>query len=330
MSMTAACDDCGKVYVCPDASAGKRARCKACGNVFVVAACPPAGRQTVLAAVPDPAPRRQFSVDQLIVLASAGLAGVFLAATAVTWAAPSAAVVVFPGIAAAYFVGGFGHLVARAVRTSGRLRLPWADILLIGGQIALRAFVPVPIFVYRRDMFGRVDAEAASNVAWLAIRAGFIALLGVGLFALPLATSGADRYAVYHRWSAPGRRPGPDTFADPGERTLSQTRRNMDRIQQGFRLYTVRHHAPPESLDVLDLDRDYSRPLVSPFDPSARDEGYAYLPQNVQPGEWHAYLYDAAELRQTGSTHAVSKHDGERIVTADELAEWTGTSIPAR
>ena len=103
----------------------------------------------------------------------------------------------------------------------------------------------------------------------------------------------------------------------------------MDRIESAIRIYTVQHHGPPANLAALGLAGGYDDCLVSPFDRAAGDAGYAFLPQNLRPGEWLAYLYDVAELRQTGSTHAVSKVSDNRIVTHQELDEWTGAAVPS-
>ncbi len=350
MPVTVFCGNCGKRYTVPDAGVGRRGKCRRCGHVFTVTARPPGvarppaavhstdgSRLTAAAARaraalgPVGVAVGRFEADTLVMLAAVVVAGVFLAASAVTWASTSVALIVFPAGGAVYLACRFGLLARKLVRTPGalRVRVPWVDILLIGGQVALRAFVHVPFFVYRRPTFSGVSDVGVAAAAGVVIRSGSIALLGVGLYALPMVSGHWREYAAYHHWTAPGWPPAVATLDRWGGGTpATRTEAHLGRIASAIRIYTVGHHGPPPSLADLDLPDDYDDPLVSPFDPSAGRGGYVYLPRNGGPSEWHAYLYDAGELRRTGTTHAVSKKDGERVVTRGELADWAGVAIP--
>lgn len=59
MPLRVQCQDCGKEYTLPDASAGKRAKCKQCGAVFEIPADAPrvAAAPAAAAAPPSPKPR---------------------------------------------------------------------------------------------------------------------------------------------------------------------------------------------------------------------------------------------------------------------------------
>ena len=157
---------------------------------------------------------KRSKVETLILLAAVALAVAFLAASAGTFAAPAAALYVFPAVAVVYLAVGFGRLAYGLVRTPGALRLPWGsiwkDVVLIGGQLALRAFVPVPFIVYRVRMFGAGGVAGPKSIATSETagprlpggpdRAGRRRPCGP----LPMGTSAATEYAVYQRWSPPG------------------------------------------------------------------------------------------------------------------------------
>ena len=337
MPVTAVCDGCSKRYAVPDAGVGRRAKCKACGHVFVVTARPrPAAAAVPVAAPPvgdgwtggmrraaGPAGRvfRKINADDRAVLAAVVVAGVLAGMTFVTPRAGWVALFTLPTLAAVFLLVGGAVEVARSAREPGAWRLPWAGLglILVTGIFAALGLRVVFLRWFGVDAF-RNTGIGVQRLMSVAVKAFGIACLGPLVLALMAFRGGlemtpAEIAAVREAEVAP-------------IQWREQTTANLGRIAGAVLRFEARDgsRTPPPSLAAVAV---LGPPVGSPWDRSAGLDGYGYLPQNLPTDGRRPFLYDAAELRQTGHTHAVySVYSPVRVVSRRELAADAAAAIP--
>ncbi len=311
MAIRATCDGCGKAYAVPAEMAGRRVRCKACGRAFTIGGAAAAATTGGVAAADavrlggdaGPAaggpPPAAVPVGRLVGwfdpnawvllgLLAVAIAGAF-AAGRLSEQGFTRVMIAFPVLGAAFLVVGTVAAAAEAARTPGHLRLPWKDLLLIAGQLALAATLGAFVVSYRRRAVDEAEyGPFYKRVGGLLVRSAAVALMSVVFLAV-----------AYSAGTIPRPEPTALGLAGLDLPRVEQTKRNLQSLF-GFRPVG----APPAR---------------SPFDPNDPDP-YVVLRQNRtrKPGE-RVVAYDRAELTARGWTHALT-NDGKFLrLSKDEL-----------
>jgi energy-coupling factor transporter transmembrane protein EcfT len=336
MSIGVVCNHCNRSYRVPPEMAGKRVRCKACGNAFVIVAVAQTNPRAPLpddqwvvnpapgARVPSGGVGRVFDALALFkpnhwvllscVLIAAGVGLLGSRMPAIWWGT----LIAFPALAvlfilAALVVGVRKELQSPSVqwRNQGS-QLLWLLVpFLIGGLGAL--------LVYRwwrpeRAQQLHKPSEFATKTFWSLVVA-----------VMPLVTIVVAIWAgtyPHESNSAFGQRL-PGTHANP--RQLEQSERHLRLIASRVLTYRENAHTTPTNLrklfsfDPMDLS--------SPFDPNEAI-GYVYIPANVAGQANDSIIaYDRMELEKLGQTQAITA--GSAILTLSRDQLFARPDVPA-
>lgn len=336
MAIAVACDHCGKNYALAPTMAGKRVRCKACGQAFDVVATAPGGAASVprparqgAAGPAIPPPSAKLSLDRILdALAKFHANGwVLLACLPVAVGAAflgsrmpmlwRVVVIAFPALAILFLLVGVSVFFVRAVRTPGELRrwlrqvFPngWAILaFLVGGLFAsalyawLRGIVRPTKDVQERNRYN----TGATQGFW----ALGVASMSLVMLAVTFAAGTFPPEASTHQ-----------LYRSP-ERDAQRMAKNEEKLRGFARAlitFPLNHRKPPAHLsDMYGEGRD-ALDLRSPFNVEDPD-AYVYIPRNVSAGDDdRIILYDRDELEVMGFTQAVTNSMQVLKLTKEQL-----------